>query len=132
MKTRLISALGALLVCLGLVVVTAAPAQAWSYCQNNPLTSGLTLYRYQGYCTELEYWNAEFVGINVCRQVTGPSDNSAGAAYNPSNYGVILYNTTMCDSVNGTWKWMAKHTSDPDLYNDGMYHTVSSFMFIIG
>lgn len=132
MFRKLLAVTVATLVATVAALVMSTPAQAWSYCQNNPLTSGLTLYRYQGYCTELEYWNAEFVGINVCRQVTGPSDNSAGAAYNPSNYGVILYNTTMCDSIHGTWKWMPKHTSDPDLYDDGMYHTVSSFMFVLG
>lgn len=119
---------------LGLVVTTGGPANAapnpparWSYCTNNEASQTVVGYLGQGYCpTRWTFYDVN--PLYYCLSFENRAyNNSFGAVSNRfNNRNVIFYSNYDCT---GDRKQLNPNTSDPDLFNDAMYHTISSLKY---
>jgi hypothetical protein len=123
---RLLAIAAAVLLGVSGAVVSAAPAQAWSYCDPPPsYTSYLNGYNSQGYCGA---WEILGHVPATCINLSSGSipNNWMGSVWNRTLWTVTLFSQPNCDYINGPYKYIAPNTSDPDLYPDYLFRTVSS------
>jgi hypothetical protein len=130
MRGRILASLGAAFAVMTVfasmvtLAVTAVPAQAWSYCTNAvSYPDRLNWYGEQGYCGPSGRSNLNNYAPGQCVDMGG-YDGFPGSVWNRTGINLVLHSGENCT---GTWKPLAANTSDPNLYDDGLYHNISSF-----
>jgi hypothetical protein len=127
MLRRILAALAALIMGVTGAVAVGSPAQAWVYCPNPPLETGaLYIWSGQGYCT------ARFSRVggdyNVCYNMYDAHRDIIAAVWNRRGWPITLYSKWNCDGALPK-KYLGADNSDPNLYDDGLYHNVYSFKY---
>ena len=118
-----------LLALAGGAVLSAAPAQAWSYCTGAPSAAGrLNLYAGQGYCGQ--WWSYRIPDNRpFCFELYNfqGAENGVAAYWNRSEITMRIHLLRGCE---GSSKRILPNSSDPNLYDDGLYHNTSSILVL--
>jgi hypothetical protein len=135
MRRKIMAVFATLVVALGLTVITASPAQAWSYCSNPPQANNTFVgYGKQGYCTPGKWTFSDINPPGFCLSFAGRNyDNAFGAVSNTfDDRRIIFYGNSNCS---GEYMILEPDTSHPNLAaqttgNNGMFHEISALWYV--